>query len=213
MEKLFSIEMSGLLFARNVLLFSFAGLFPVLVLYVLLTPGFAGALTEGGPAFWRFMRQVLTNGLPVVFAINYVACFLFALSRQNHETGHDQAVYMVIDIFVRLAIFVGLHALIYVGSATWFGSFGGSRTTALRVVAPTLSRSALFENVSGVYFYATLVSAVPLYASTISHSAWFQPIVRVLPRRTGALALALLFFLAVAACLTALASAFARLQI
>jgi len=34
-------------------------------------------------------------------------------------------------------------------------------------VAPTLARPAFFENISGVYLYATLVSAMPLHVSSI----------------------------------------------
>ena len=65
---------------------------------------------------------------------------------------------------------ISLHAVIYMVSADWFGSFGGDRLTALRIVAPTLARSALFQNISGVYLYATLASALPLYAAAIGRS-------------------------------------------
>ena len=152
--------MSGIRFLRNVLLFSIAGLIPPLALFVFLSPGFAAALSQGGPALLRFLRQVLTNGLPVVFVINYVSFFLYASSKQQGRRGHPVAL-VATDILARLALFFGLHAMIYILSADWYGSFGGSRLTAISVVAPTLSRSAFFENISGVYFYATLVSAVP----------------------------------------------------
>ena len=82
MERYFSIELPGVLFLRNVLLFSLAALAPILLLYVLLAPGFAPALAAGGPALGRFLRQVMTNGLPVVFAVNYVSFFLFALTHR-----------------------------------------------------------------------------------------------------------------------------------
>ena len=39
-------------------------------------------------------------------------------------------------------------------SADLFGSFNGSRATALSVVGPTLERSFMFGNISGVYLYA-----------------------------------------------------------
>ena len=195
-------------FVRNVLLFSLAGLLPVLALYVLLTPGFAAALAEGGPLLPRFLRQVLTNGLPVVAAINYVGYFLFALSLKASAQAPDPARYIAIDFVTRLGLFFGLHALIYVASADLFGSFGGSRLTALRVVAPTLARSALFENVSGAYLYATLVSAIPFYVSAIIRSPHFQPVVRLFPDRVGPIAIALLIFAAGAASLTAIATAF-----
>lgn len=212
MERYFTTRMSGLRFLRNVLLFSLAGLLPVLAAYVLLSPGFATALAEGGPALARFSRQVVTNGLPVVVIVNYVGFFLFAMSHETPESRRDPAIYMIIDFGLRLALFLALHALIYVVSADWFGSFGGSRTKALLVVAPTLARSALFENISGVYLYATLISAVPLYVSAIRRSPRLEPVVRHLPDPMGAIAIALLIFATAAAGLTALASAFIRLQ-
>lgn len=194
-------------FLRNVLLFSLAGLLPVLLLYVLLSPGFISALADGGPPLRRFLRQVVTNGLPVVFAINYAGFFLLALSCEKAEQGRDPAVYIVADVFLRLGLFVCLHVLIYVVSADWFGSFGGSRATALQVVAPTLARSALFENISGVYFYATFISAIALYASATTRSKRLEPIVRRLPKRGGPIAMAFLISMAVAGSLSLLASA------
>ncbi|OSQ50695.1 hypothetical protein [Marivita geojedonensis] len=212
MEQYFSTDMAGRRFLRNVLLFSLAGLIPVLAIYVLLTPGFASALAEGGPPLRRFLRQVLTNGLPVVFVVNYVGFFLFALSRQRQAKDRDPAAYIAADFVARFILFFALHALIYVVSADWFGSFGGSRLTALQVVAPTLARSALFENISGVYLYATLVSAIPLYVSAIKLSPRFEPVVRLFPGSLGPIAIALLIFAAGAVCLTILAGAFIRLQ-
>ena len=82
MDRFFSISMPAAQFVRNVLLFSFAALLPVLLFYVLLAPGFAPALAAGGPALMRLLRQVATNGLPVVFAVNYVSFFLFAMTRR-----------------------------------------------------------------------------------------------------------------------------------
>lgn len=192
--------------------FSLAGLLPVLIFYVALSPGFATALADGGPALRRFLRQVLTNGLPVVVIINYVGFFLFALSRERPGTCRDPAIYIVVDFFSRLGLFIGLHALIYVVSADWYGSFGGSRATALRVVAPTLARSALFENISGVYLYATLISAIPLYVSAVRRSSRLAPVARVFPAPIGPIAIAFLIFAAGAVCLTALAGGFMNLQ-
>ena len=78
--------MPAALFVRNVLLFSIAALLPILALYVLRTPGFAAALADGGPPLLRFLRQVLTNGLPVVATINYVGFFLFATRARCDHT-------------------------------------------------------------------------------------------------------------------------------
>lgn len=140
---------------------------PLLVFYVALTPGFAIALSGSDQALGRFLRQVVTNGLPVVFVVNYFAFFLYASTNARGGLERRPGLVLFLDVSARLVAFTVLHILIYVLSADWFGSFGGSRATAVRVVAPTLARSAFFENISGVYLYATLVSAIPLYASVI----------------------------------------------
>ncbi|MFC3726187.1 hypothetical protein [Neoaquamicrobium sediminum] len=165
MRKHFAINMPALRFARNALVFSLLGLIPVLLAYVILPPGFGTLLLGGGPPLSRFLRQVVTNGLPVVFLLNYVSFFLFAWIVATPGRSYKLSSIVLADLPVRVLGFVGLHALIYFLSADWFGSFGGSRATALRVVAPTLVRSFLFENISGVYLYATLVSALPLYVT------------------------------------------------
>ena len=64
----------------------------MLVLYIALSPGFTTALAGGGPALGRFLRQVLTNGLPVVVMVNYVGFFLFALSHERLAEGLSRLV-------------------------------------------------------------------------------------------------------------------------
>lgn len=135
---------------------------PLLLLYVLGTPGFAAHLIAGGPALGRFLRQVATNGLPVVFAVNYVSFFIHAMRADRYGVARIPIHLILLDLPVRVLFFIGLHGLVYVLSAYWFGSFGGDRSQALRVVGPTLLRSALFDNLSGVYFYAIVLSALPL---------------------------------------------------
>lgn len=167
MQRLFSLELPFSRFAWNTLVVSLAGLLPLLVLFIAMTPDLAGHLAGGGPALSRFVRQVLTNGVPVVFVVNYVAFFLYASTNARGNLERRPGLVLFLDVAARLVAFIVLHILIYVLSADWFGSFGGSRATAVRVVAPTLARSAFFENISGVYLYATLVSAIPLYVSVI----------------------------------------------
>ena len=203
--------MSGFRFLRNVLLISIAGLIPPLALFVFLSPGFSTALSQGGPALLRFLRQVLTNGLPVVFAINYVSFFLYALSNQTERRGDPVAI-VALDVLARVSLFFGLHALIYVLSADWYGSFGGDRMTAISVVAPTLAQSAYFENVSGVYFYATVVSAMPLYVTAIGRSKVIRRLTEPLPFGGGPIILAATLFLATAVIMTILAQAIVHVQ-
>ncbi|WP_339403468.1 hypothetical protein [Cognatishimia coralii] len=143
--------------------------------------------------------------------INYVSLFLYALSI-NEMRGRDLIVFAATDVVARLALFFGLHTLVYVLSADWYDSFGGDRLIAISVVAPTLARSAYFENVSGVYFYATFVSAMPLYVTAIRQSNVLRKAVEPLPFVVGPFFLAAAIFVATAFLITILAEAILRIQ-
>lgn len=219
-ERYFSINMPIWRFSFNTLVVSCAGLFPLLVIYIALTPAFAPLLLNNQMALSRFLREVVTNGLPVVFTVNYLSFFLYAV-RADGRGGEDAlASILLIDPPLRVGIFILLHGLIYFFSADWFGSFGGDHWLALRVVAPTLTRSALFANLSGVYFYATLGSALPVYTTVIEpllarpavRRTWFGPLAQMMPGRSAAILLALILFAASALLLTALTMAIEYLQ-
>lgn len=212
MHQYFALDMPALRFAWNTLVASLLGLLPLLILYIALTPGFAAQIMAGGLPLGRFLRQVLTNGLPVVFVVNYVGFFLFAWTVDRHPGGRARTFVLLVDLSMRVVLFIILHAVIYMVSADWFDSFGGSRLTALRVVAPTLARTALFQNISGVYLYATLVSALPLYVTAIE-----RPDRRGMPRhrlrgRIGSVVTALALFGVFAMLLTAAAKLIVWLQ-
>ena len=154
-------------FAGRVALLSLGALAPALALYIGMTPGFASHLIGTETALPHLFRQVVTNGLPVVFAVNALSFILFAQQRhpvQNPAKGPTigPGPVLMFDFLARLGLFVALHLVIYAGSALIFGSFGGDPVQALRVVGPTLAQAAGFGNLSGVYLYATLVSALPL---------------------------------------------------
>lgn len=193
MDRYFSLALPIATFARNVAVVSLAALLPLLAVYVALQPGFAALLIDGGPALWRFLRQVATNGFPVVFIVNYVGFFLYARFTAKSPERRKGSILICTDMTVRVSLFILLHAVIYVVSADWFDSFGGSKETALRVVAPTLARSALFDNISGVYLYAALLGALPIYASAfrVGHAQTARPWLAAL-LCCGLLALALM---------------------
>ncbi len=70
MHQLFSLELPFTRFLRNVALVSLAALIPFVLLYITTRPGFGAMLLDGGPALSRFLRQIITNSLPVVFIVN-----------------------------------------------------------------------------------------------------------------------------------------------
>ena len=171
LDRHFAVELPFPRFARNVLLLSLVGLGPVLAVYIARAPGLGLHLVGSGEAMARFARQVVTNGLPVVFVINALGLILFAQLRARQLSP---GLALAVDIPARIGVFVGLHLAIYPASALLFGSFGGDPAQALRVVGPTLAQSAGFGNLSGVYLYATLVSAVPLHMALVAQALEMQ---------------------------------------
>lgn len=196
----------------------------LLTLYVLGTQGFAGHLLGSGDALARFLRQVITNGLFIVFIINYLSYFLHAFHADQFGIDRIPLTRILLDLPIRIALFMALHALVYVLSADWFGSFGGDRAQALRVVAPTLARSPFFENLSGVYFYAIVFSAIPLYVPALERAAqhlqkrgarhgaqWVKP-TATMPNLLRKAFFTVVITLAHAILLASLAAAITRLQ-
>ena len=168
LDRHFSVALPFGRFARNIALLSLAGLVPTLALYIALSPGLWGHLMATDAALARFLRQIVTNGLPVVLILNAVCLILFAQLRARRLSP---ARALAIDIPARIGAFIALHAVIYPASALMFGSFGGDPAQALRVVAPTLAQAAGFGNLSGVYLYATLISALPLHMALVGAAA------------------------------------------
>lgn len=200
LDRHFSVHLPFTRFARNVALLSLAGLVPVLALYIALAPGLGPHLWGSGQALGRFARQIITNGLPVVFVVNALGLILFAKLRAWRIAPLHA---LALDIPARIGAFVGLHLAIYPASAILFGSFGGDPVQALRVIGPTLAQSAGFANLSGVYLYATLISALPLHMALVGQFLAQQH--RTITAHAP-IAAALLIFTAQALLLTVLAA-------
>lgn len=164
-DRHFSIGLSAGRFIRNTLLLSIAALVPVLGLYIARSPGFAGHLAGTEGALGPFLRQILTNGLPVVLAVNWAALILFARARAG---AIRPSAALALDFAARIGLFAALNGAVFVASALVFDSFGGDPSQALGALGPTLARAAAFGNLAGVYLYATLVSALPLHMTLIA---------------------------------------------
>lgn len=159
-ERHFSVQLSAGRFLRNTLLLSLAGLLPVLGIYIARTPGFAGHLAGTEGALGPFLRQILTNGLPVVVVVNWAALILFARVR----TGSIRpGAALALDFAARIGLFAALNGAVFIASALVFDAFGGDAAQALGALGPTLARAAAFGNLAGVYLYTTLVGALPLH--------------------------------------------------
>ena len=166
LESHFNPEIPFSRFFRNILLLSCFNILPLLLIFILLSSGFLTILATNATAFIRFNRQVLSNGVLVVFVINYIG-FFSAKALQTRLRQHPVC-YLFLDGCIRAILFIALHALVYVISADLFGSFGGDRLTALQVVGPTLQRAYAFENISSVYLYGTLVGSYALYIAVLA---------------------------------------------
>ena len=168
-DRYFSVRLPFTRFARNMMLLSLLGLVPVLILYIALIPGFWSHLTTSDAALARFARQILTNGLPVVFTVNAVSMIMLSRSRRRIVAPGSA---LALDFAARSIGFTVLHVIVFFVSALMFGSFGGDPLQALRVVGPTIVQAAAFGNLSGVYLYATLISALPLHMALAE--SWFE---------------------------------------
>ena len=195
LDRHFAAGQPAVRFAAKVMLVSLAGLFPAVALYIALSPEMAAHVMEGGPAGGRFLRQILTNGLPVVFAVNFVSFLLYAPMRAGQANPLRLAGF---DLIARVGLFVAVHALVFWGSALAFGSFGGDPVQALRVVPPTLVQAAAFGNLSGAYFYATILGALPLHMAALARlldrpeSPWMALVFGILGFVSQALVLTML---------------------
>ncbi len=212
-DRYFALDAPFPQFPLAVLAISCLGIGPLLAVYVGLTPGFTPMLLGGGLGLRLFARQVLTDGLLVVYIVNYFGFLVYAASAAPRRRGARRWPVLVVDPPLRAALFVGLHALIYFNSADLFGSFAGDHWLALRVVGPTLARSARFENLEGVYLYATLVGALPIYAVVVdrllARNGGSGP---PAPRRLAAIVLAAALCALCALLVTAIADAIVFLQ-
>ena len=137
--------------------------FLLLVPYVSLRPGLWSALYNDSVLRGHFLSQIALSGFPIVLALNLLGFQRVVewVDRQNPES--HLATEVTLEVVTRMFFFFGLHFVIFYAAATVFGSFGGNPAHALAAVAPTLQGAAWLGNLSGVYFYATAVSAVPLY--------------------------------------------------
>lgn len=158
----------ALQFLRNIFLFSAGSFAAFLIVYIFTTPGFAGQLAGDPTARGVVIWQLLTNGVPLVLISNYVA---FSLLMTRIDKNEFNMTDILIDVGIRIAIFITMTAAYYSVSALYFGSFAGDVGMALQAVMPTMSLAANFRNLTGVYFYATVLSSLPLFLAVCVEAA------------------------------------------
>lgn len=161
MSLYFTPHMPALLFVRNVAIFSLSAFLILLLVYISSVPGWWHQLATEEEARASFIGQLFGNGLPLVFAVNYVGFTLYSnwlLKRAVHP-----GIMLAFDMIVKLTLFVGLTTLIYLAYAHYANAFTGEYRLALGAVGPTLEGAILFRNLTGVYFYSVAISSLPLF--------------------------------------------------
>ncbi len=172
LERHFAATLPVGLLARNVVLLALAGLVPVLAVYITREPTLWAHLRYSPGAGGAFLRQIISNGLPVVVIVTAIGVLMRA---QMQRRGLRPGAALGLDMALRIGGFIGLHVVIYPISALAFGAFGGDPGQALRVLWPTLLQAAGFVNLSGVYLYAVLFCALPVQVAALSRMAALSP--------------------------------------
>ena len=222
---LFSAQTGWLRFALQSFALSMIGLLLATGFYILTYPALRAGLMDDPMLLNAFLRQIMASGLLIVFVINAIGFANYRAFVTRGNDGRSTAAVLGADLFTRGFLFFGMHAISYYLAAEYYGSFGGNPLIALQVVAPTLAGAAHMGNLSGVYLWATAISALPFFMVVLAQGTRgrgrFNDLTRAALTRLGRssgeqtrpgwphLLLALVLFIAFAATLSLLAAGLA----
>ena len=131
--------------------------------YILTYPALRAGLMDDPMLLEAFTRQIIASGLLIVFVINVIGFANYRAFAARGLEGRGTAAVLGVDLFTRGLLFFGMHVISYYLAAEYYGSFSGNTVFALQVVAPTLAAAAWLGNLSGVYLWATAISALPFF--------------------------------------------------
>lgn len=153
------------IYMRNVALLSLAALVAVAAVYFSRVGGFWDQFNVGRATALNFGSQLFVDGFLKVFLVNYIGLLphRYYVARLSEARLLTCTGLLVLDVALRLLIFLVVSAIIYVCFARWFGSFGGDAMAALRSLPETYTYAARFANLTGVYLYAVAFSSLPLF--------------------------------------------------
>jgi hypothetical protein len=182
-DRYFSDNVPTRRFMLNTLIFSCAALLLLLIAYISLIPGMWTSLREDSFQRSEFLAQIVGNGLPVVFVVNYLGFVAYAqIHRPQFGRNISAVAALALDMAIRILLFLVTTAIIYVLFADLAGSFKGDDILALRAVGPTLMDAATFRNLTGVYLYACAISALPIFLAAIIELMQRSPLVSKIVR-------------------------------
>ncbi|MCC5979706.1 MAG: hypothetical protein JJU21_16725 [Salinarimonas sp.] len=149
--------------ATTSFILSLVGLALATAAYILTYPALRVGLMNDPMLLNAFTRQIVASGLLIVFVINMIGFANYRAFVTRGNEGRSTAAVLGVDLFTRGLLFFGMHVISYYLAAEYYGSFGGNTVLALQVVAPTLAAAAWLGNLSGVYLWATAISALPFF--------------------------------------------------
>ncbi len=165
MDKYFSIKLPAVKFVLNTFIFSSAAAAVLFIAYTAMHPGFSMQLLEDKTARALFFRQFFLDGIVTIFVVNYMGFVTYACFVETKKDNYNFKLHylIMIDIFARVLSFFIVTSIVYLIFAHWFGSFEGDEVLALKTVSLTLVDAVTFDNLTGIYLYATAISSLPLF--------------------------------------------------
>lgn len=166
----------ALKFLRRVLVISAISVLMLLFVYSARVPELLVQVRtrDGVSLTWGpIIRHILLNGLTVVFTVNYVSYSLYPWTitwLEKDVTAVRAVLVSIFDIILRISLYFVSSAIVYSLFAKYFGSFGGSVETAVSSTFTTFLYSVSLGNMAGVYFYAAIVGAFPIYTLAIARA-------------------------------------------
>ena len=186
---LFASDAGWLRMAALSFIASLIGLCLATGFYILTYPALRAGLMDDPMLLNAFTRQIIASGLLIVFVINLIGFANYRAFAARGPDGRSTAAVLGADLFTRGFLFFGMHVISYYLAAEYYGSFGGNTLLALQVVAPTLAAAAWMGNLSGVYLWATAISALPFFMVVLAQgtrgSGRFDAMIRTALSRLG----------------------------
>ncbi|MEP1446353.1 MAG: hypothetical protein ABJK37_09615 [Paraglaciecola sp.] len=151
-------------FFKNVFTLTFASLLIALSLYTAKTVGLFDQLLTTG-----FLGQFFGNGFVVTYFVNLMVFLSYPvlIEQISMSNARTSIFILILDVLIKILIFLALTALTYIFFADFYGAFGGSKLNALKSIPPTMHLAVQFNNLTSVYLYSIILSSFPIFVVVI----------------------------------------------
>lgn len=169
-DRIFGVDALRARFILCALLASVLSVSFFFVTYVLRDPYFADSLINDPFQRAAVARQLITTSLIVNFVVDYLClayCREVVAQMELSPSLWRLPIYLLKDLGLKVGLFILAIGFVYTSFASG-GSFGGDFRAALTAVPATLWGGLLFENLSCVYIYSSLLSSFWLWAYMLS---------------------------------------------